>query len=74
MIFVMMQREYFLRASIRWLIACALAHNHMVATHEVHVDGEKKKVKIPTVRQALNVPCVRTFEMLRAERVRFVLA
>lgn len=67
-------KRVFLAAADPWLIAHALAHGHTVVTHEVHVDGQKNKVKIPTVCRALNVTCQRTFEMLRTERVRFVLA
>lgn len=67
-------KRAFLAGADPWLIAHALAHSHTVVTHEVHVDGQKSKVKIPTVCRALNVPCIRTFEMLRTERVRFVLA
>ena len=67
-------RRIFLGGADPWLIAHASAHGHTVVTHEVHQDGQKSKVKIPTVCQALNVPCVRTFQMLQAECVRFVLA
>ena len=67
-------KRIFLAGADHWLIAHALAHGHTVVTLEVHVDGEKRKVKIPTVCRALNVPPIRTLEMLRAERVRFVLA
>lgn len=67
-------KRVFLAGADPWLIAHALAHGHTVVTHEVHVDGQKNKVKIPTVCRALNVPCIRTFEMLRTERARFVLA
>lgn len=56
------------------LIAYALAHGRTLATHEVHIEGEKRKVKIPTVCRALGVPCVRTFEMLEEVGVRLVLA
>lgn len=66
-------KRVFLAGADPWLIAHALAHNHIVVTHEVHVDGQRSKVKIPTVCRALNVQCMRTFEMLRGERVRFVL-
>jgi hypothetical protein len=38
----------------------------------VHVEGQKNKVKIPTVCQALGVPCVRTFAMLRDLGAKFV--
>jgi len=57
------------------LIAYAMAHpNAILATHEVHIEGERKKVKIPTVCRALGVPCVRTFGMLSRENARFVLS
>jgi hypothetical protein len=56
------------------LIAYALAHPGVtLATHEIHIPGERKKVKIPTVCRALGVPCIRTFGMLAAENARFVL-
>lgn len=67
-------KRSFLGGADPWLIAHASAHGSTVVTHEVHQDGQKNKVKIPTVCKALNVRCIRTFEMLRAERVRFVLA
>ena len=55
------------------LIAYALAHGCSLVTHEVHIQGEKRKVKIPTVCRALGVDYVRTFQMLSSENVRFVL-
>lgn len=67
------KREFFVGAD-PFLIAHALAHGHTVATHEVHKEGERKKVKIPTVCRGLNVPCVRTFAMLRQRGAVFVLA
>lgn len=67
-------KRNFLAGADPWLIAHALAHGHTVVTLEVHVEGEKKSVKIPTVCRALNVLCIPTLKMLRAERVRFVLA
>ena len=67
-------KRKFLTGADPWLVAHALAHSHTVVTLEVHVDGQKNKVKIPTVFRALNVPCVQTLNMLRSERVQFVLA
>jgi hypothetical protein len=67
-------KRNFLAGADPWLIAHASAHGDTVVTHEVHQDGQKNKVKIPTVCKALNVPCIRTFQMLQAEHVRFVLA
>lgn len=56
------------------LIAYALAHPQTVlVTHERHIEGERKKVKIPTVCQALGVKCIRTFAMLNREKASFVL-
>lgn len=67
-------KRQFLAGADPWLIAHALAHDHTVVTLEVHVEGEKKAVKIPTVCRALNVRCIPTLKMLRTEHVRFVLA
>jgi hypothetical protein len=56
------------------LVATALAHpEYAVVSHEVHIEGERRKVKIPTVCRALGVRCVRTFKMLADDRARFVL-
>lgn len=56
------------------LIAYAMSHDDMtLATHEIHVQGERKKVKIPTVCRALGVPCIRTFGMLRNSNAKFEL-
>jgi hypothetical protein len=67
-------KRLFLAGADPWLIAHALAHNHTVVTREVHVEGQKNRVKIPTVCRALNVPCTDPLTMLRTEKVRFVLA
>lgn len=67
------KRDFLAKADPQ-LIAYALAHKGVtVITHEVHVEGERKKVKIPTVCQALGVPCERTFKMLSRERIQFDL-
>lgn len=66
-------KRIFLAGADPWLIAHALAHGHTVVTREVHVEGEKRNVKIPTVCKALNVPSMRALDMLRKEKVTFVL-
>jgi hypothetical protein len=63
----------FMAGADPFLIAYAMAHGHTVITHEVHVEGARKKVKIPTICRMLHVPCIRTFDMLRNESARFVL-
>lgn len=62
----------FLQGADYYLVADAHAHDHTVVTHEV-VAHSTKKVKIPNVCLALSVKCMNPFEMLRAERARFVI-
>ena len=62
----------FLQDADYYLIAYALAHNHIVVTHEVPSDTAKR-VKIPNVCIGVAVKCMNPFEMLRKERARFVL-
>lgn len=67
------KRDFLARAD-PLLIAYAMAHpGTLLATHEVHIEGERKKVKIPTVCRALGVSCIRTFGMLSRENASFVL-
>jgi len=67
------KRDFLARADPQ-LIAYALAHKDVtIVTHEVHVEGEKKKVKIPTVCRALGIRCERTFTMLSREKIQFDL-
>ena len=61
-------KNLFLSGADPILIACALAHGHTVVSHEVHVEGLKRKVKIPTVCRALGITCMTTFQMLAAEK------
>ena len=62
----------FLQDADYYLIAHALAHGHMVVTHEVASDGVRQ-VKIPNVCIGVRVKCITPFAMLRLERARFVL-
>lgn len=62
----------FLGAADYYLIAHALAHSHVVVTHEV-VKKKKRKIQIPEVCIAFRVACVSPFHMLRKERALFVL-
>jgi hypothetical protein len=65
-------KSTFLQIADYYLVAQALAGQHVVVTHErpnssVHV------VKIPNVCLGVGVTCLTPFEMLRRERARFVL-
>lgn len=62
----------FLQKADFYLVAHALAHGHVVVTHEVAA-ASTKKIKIPNACIGLGVKCMSPFEMLRHERARFVL-
>ena len=55
-----------------YLVAHALAHRHVVVTHEVAA-ASTKKIKIPNACIGVGVKCMSPFEMLRHERARFIL-
>jgi hypothetical protein len=54
-----------------WVIAFAKAMDATVVTHEKANPDIRRKVPIPNVCDALGVPYVDTFEMLRALQTRF---
>jgi hypothetical protein len=62
----------FLQVADYYLVASALAHKHIVVTHEV-ATASIKKIKIPNACIGLGIKCVTPFEMLRHEKARFVL-
>ena len=62
----------FLNVADYHLIAHALAGGHVVVTHE-QIRHTTAKVQIPNVCIALKVKYLRTHEMLRREKARFVL-
>ena len=55
------------------LIAHTLAGKHVLVTHE-QIEHTQARIKIPNVCIEMNVPYMRTHEMLRSERVRLILA
>jgi hypothetical protein len=62
----------FLQVADFYLVAHALAHGHVVVTHEVAA-ASTKKIKIPNACIGVGVKCMSPFEMLRLEQARFVL-
>lgn len=64
--------DTFLASADYYLVGHAHAHGHAVVTHEV-VASTTKRVKIPNACIGVGVKCMTPFEMLRAERARFVL-
>jgi len=62
----------FLMDADYWLVAFALAHGHVVVTHEI-ASASKKKIKIPDACLGLGVRFYNPYQMLRNERARFVL-
>ena len=63
----------FLQVADYYLVAQALADGHTVVTHEVP-SASIRRIKIPDACIGLGIKCITPFEMLRRERVRFVLA
>ena len=62
----------FLGVADYYLVAQALAGGHVVVTHE-RPAASPKKIKIPDACIGTGVKFMSPFEMLRAERARFVL-
>jgi hypothetical protein len=62
----------FFQAADFYLIAQALAHRHIVVTHEVPANTVQR-IKIPNVCIGLGIQHLNPFEMLRVERARFIL-
>ena len=62
----------FLQKADFYLVAHALAHGHVVVTHEIAA-ASTRKIKIPNACIGVGVKCMSPFEMLRHERARFVL-
>lgn len=65
--------DKFLAEADYFLVSHALAYDCVVVTYEVRQKTESR-VKIPNVCQEFEVECVRPYEMLKDEGVRFVLA
>ena len=55
-----------------YLVAHAYGGKHTVVTHEIPA-ASARKIKIPDACIGLGIKCVTPYEMLRSERVRFVL-
>lgn len=62
----------FLQVADYYIVAQALAHNHVLVTHEIAA-ATINKIKIPNACIALGIKCMTPYEMLRRERARFVL-
>lgn len=62
----------FLQVADYYLVAHALAHQHVLVTHEVPA-ASMKRVKIPNVCIGVGVKHMTPFEMLRRQKARFVI-
>ncbi len=65
-------KQTFLGCSDYFVVSQALAGGHIVVTHE-KPENSVHRIKIPSVCVAMNVKCMTCWQMLRAERARFVL-
>ena len=66
-------KRKFYRSADQYLISFAKAHGHTLVSHEVLNREQKNNVKIPVVCEAVQVPCVRTYDWLRSRGAKFVL-
>lgn len=62
----------FLQVADYYLVAQALAGEHVVVTHEIPA-ASKRKIKIPDACIGLGIKYMTPYAMLRLERARFVL-
>jgi hypothetical protein len=62
----------FFQSGDYYLIGYALAHGHVVVTHEI-ASNSLKRIKIPEPCMGLGIKFMTPFSMLRTERARFVL-
>ena len=62
----------FLQVADYYLVSYALAHGHIVVTHEVPVDTVRK-IKIPNVCVGIGIICITPYAMLWREGAKFVL-
>jgi Domain of unknown function (DUF4411) len=62
----------FLQVADYYLVAHAHAHGLTAVTHEIPSDSTRR-IKIPDACIGLGVRCMSPYEMLRAERARFVI-
>lgn len=65
-------KQTFLGCSDYFVVSQALAGGHIVITHE-KPENSVNRVKIPSVCIALKVKCMTPWQMLRAEKAKFVL-
>jgi|SRR6185436_10881552 len=64
-------KSEFARGADGWLIGYAKVHGVTVVTHEVLALAARRKVPIPNVCLAFDVPYTDTFQMLRALGISF---
>jgi hypothetical protein len=64
----------FLQVADYYLVAHSLAHDFVTVTHEkIAANNSARKIKIPDACIGLGIKSMTPYEMLRTERVRFVL-
>ena len=64
--------DKFLEVADYYLVAQALAGKHAIVTHEIP-SNSRCRIKIPNACIGLGIKCLTPFQMLRNERVRFML-
>lgn len=62
----------FLQVADYYLVAHALAHSHVVVTHEI-ASPSLRRIKIPNACIGVGLSCVTPYEMLRRQKANFIL-
>lgn len=66
-------KAQFLASGDYYLVSHSHAYGCTLVTHELPGQGSLKRIKIPDACAANGVTCINTWQMLRAEKARFVL-
>lgn len=66
-------RDDFLGGADPWLIAKAKVINATVVTHEVFVQSNSRKVKVPNICQQFGIGYTNTFKLLNLLQAKFIL-
>lgn len=66
-------RDSFLAKADLWIIAKAKVEGATVVSHESLVQPNSRKVKVPNICNAFQVPCISTFECLHTLQANFIL-
>lgn len=66
-------RDFSSKGADYFLVALAYQDNYSIVTHEIEAGKDAKRIKIPNVCKELGINCINVADLLKKERVRFIL-